>query len=193
MSTVLQWLGGGFYLLNKVFFSISERARSRGDLALWRTWRILAWSVYLVGLPPWIILFVGKHDWIAASVEASGTPAMLLGLVLAIHGKDASVPSWLKILANACIVLGFVFSLFDFHGLHTLSQWLETGLVAGFLVGTYELAHERSQGYLWYVLMHVSCAYLMWIQGFPWLVAQQVFSLLFIVDAFLTQRRRTTE
>lgn len=189
MQLVLQWLGGGLYLLNKVFLSFSERASKRGQAEHARRWRIAAWSVYLAGLPPWVIIFLTWRNWIAASVEASGAPAMLLGLVTAMRGESKTPPRWLDRLALVCVPLGFAYSLYDFGGLNTLNQWLEIGLVAGFLIGTYQLAKVRSSGYPWFVLMHLSCGWLMWIQGYPWLLLQQVLSLAFIVDAYLTQRR----
>ena len=113
---------------------------------------------------------------------------MLLGLVTALRGTTKSAPRWLDFLALACIPLGFGYSLYDFGGITVINQWLEIGLVLGFLVGTYLLAMERAAGYLWYVLMHVSCGWLMWIQGYPWLVLQQVFSLLFILYAYRLTR-----
>lgn len=189
MHLLLQVLGGGFYLLNKIFFSRSERARFAGDEAARRRWRIRSWAVYLVGLPPWVIIFVGERNWIAASVEASGAPAMLLGLVTAVLGKQKDVPPWLNRLARVCIAAGFAVSLWDLGGFGTFTQWLETALVAGFLVGTYLLAKERAAGYLWYVLMHVSCAWLMWIERYPMLFGMQILSLGFILDAFLVERR----
>ena len=190
MYLALQWLAGGFYLLNKVFLSFSERSRKNGNEGLARRWRIASWTIYLAGLPPWIVLFVSWRNWIAASVEASGAPAMLLGLVLAVRGSQSKPPRWLDGLAFVCVPFGFAYSLHDFHGLKTLTQWLEIGLVVGFLMGTYQLAKQRPSGYLWYVLMHISCGYLMWVQHSPWLLLQQVVSLAFIADAYVTQRRQ---
>lgn len=129
------------------------------------------------------------RNWIAAGVEASGAPSMLLGLVTALRGDPKKAPRWLDRLAFTCIPFGFAYSLYDFGGLNTLRQWLEIGLVVGFLVGTYQLAKERPSGYLWFVLMHISCGALMYIQGYLWLVLQQVISLGFIADAWLTQRK----
>ena len=117
---------------------------------------------------------------------------MLLGLVTALRGTTKNTPRRLDLLAIVCIPLGFAYSLYDFGGLNTINQWLEIGLVVGFLVGTYLLAKERASGYLWYVLMHVTCGWLMWIQGYPWLFLQQVASLGFIVYAYVvTQIRKT--
>lgn len=191
MHVLLQLLGGGLYLLNKVFLAVSERSRRSGQNDTARTWRIAAWSVYILGLPPWVIIFIQERNWIAASVEASGLPSMILGLLIAYRGIDAQPPRWLDRLALICIPLGFLYSLWDFGGFDTLKQWLETILVAGYLIGTYLLAKERGNGYLWYILMHLACGYLMWYQGYPWLAAQQAVSLLFIVDAYATQRRKS--
>lgn len=186
MHQVLQVLGGGFYLLNKIFLWLAERKKRRGEQAGARKWRIASWAVYLVGLPPWVIIFVSWRNWIAASVEASGAPAMLLGLVIALRGTAEDPPQWLDRIALVCIPLGFAYSLYDFGGLNTFNQWLEIGLVVGYLVGTYQLAKERATGYLWYVLMHVTCGWLMWIQGYPWLFLQQLISFVFIADAYRT-------
>lgn len=93
MPLLLQAIGGSCYLLNKVFFSLSERAQSYQQTSIARRWRIASWTIYIAGLLPWVILFVSRHDWIAASVEGAGAPAMVLGLVRAIRGKDS--PRWL--------------------------------------------------------------------------------------------------
>ena len=191
MDIFLQVWGGVGYLLNKIFLWFSEHARNGGKNASARKWRIASWAVYLFGLPPWVIIFVMWRNWIAASVETSGAPAMLLGLVLALRGTTSNPPRWLDRLALVCIPLGFGYSLYDFGGITTINQWLEIGLVLGFLVGTYLLAKERASGYLWYVLMHITCGWLMWIQGYPWLFLQQLVSLVFIVDAWrATQKRK---
>lgn len=189
LSLLLQMLGGGFYLLNKIFLSRWERSKRRKHLERARKWRIAAWAIYLLGLPPWILIFAVERNWIAASVEASGAPAMALGLVRALRRKDKPVPAWLEWLALVCVPLGFMYSFHDFGGFDSLEQWLETVLVAGFLIGTYLLAKERPNGYLWYVLMHVACGVLMWHEDYPWLALQQAASLGFIADAYLTQRR----
>lgn len=115
---------------------------------------------------------------------------MFLGLVIAWHGTAKKAPRWLDRLALICILAGLSYSLYDFGGLNTANQWLEIGLVAGFLVGTYLLAKEKANGYLCYILMHVCCGWLMQIQGYPWLFLQQLVSLAFIVDAYLVAQKR---
>lgn len=189
MGTVLQLIAGIFYLLNKIFLNFSEKSNEKTA----QRWRIAAWIVYLVGLPAWVIIFIIRHNWIAASVEASGVPAMVLGLVMAIKGTTKDAPRWLDNLAIFCIPLGFGFSIYDFGGITTLNQVLEITMVVGFLVGTYLLAKKKPGGYLWYVLMNISCAYLMRIQGYPWLFLQQCISLFFVGNAYITtQRNRRT-
>lgn len=189
MHALLQWIGGAGYLLNKIFLSFSERSRKKGDARMYQKWRVLSWSVYFVGLPAWVLIFIGERNWIAAGVEASGAPSIILGLITALRGDPKKTPRWLNRLALVFIPLGFAWSIHDFGGLTTITQWLETALVIGFLVGTYLLAKERASGYLWYVLMHVTCAWLMVIEGYPWLFWQQVVSLAFIIDAYRVQRK----
>jgi len=97
---------------------------------------------------------------------------------------------WLERLALICIPIGFAYSLYDFGGFNTLNQWLEIVLVAGFQVGTYLLAKERAVGYLWYMMMNISCGWLMWREDYQWLFLQQMASLLLVTDAYLMQKKR---
>lgn len=179
------------YLLQKVFLWMAEVADDRNDEVIERRWRIAAWAVYMVGLPPWVIIFISERNWIAGLVEASGFPAMVLGLAIAIRGTKEKLPPWIFEITIASALCGFAASFWDFKGINTINQWLEIGLVLGYLVGTYQLALENAGGYLWYVLMHVSCGWLMWIQHSPWLCAQQVASLGFIVAAYRRTYHRT--
>lgn len=192
MTLLLQWLGGGFYLLNKVFLSCSEHTSKNETTA--RRWRIASWIVYLLGLPPWVIIFIGKHNWIAASVEACGGLTMALGLVMALQRSRQTVSTRLTqsldYIARIFIVIGFGISLYDFGGITTINQILEIALVTGFLLGTYQLAHKRYSGYLWYVLMHVSCAVLMKIEQNGLLYYMQLVSLIFIIDAYIIAKRK---
>ncbi|MBI2985093.1 MAG: hypothetical protein HYY50_05750 [Candidatus Kerfeldbacteria bacterium] len=191
MLQLLQLLGGGLYLLNKIFLSVSERIRHRGRQTKARRWRVASWIVYLAGLGPIVAMFILKRNWIAASVEASGAPSMILGLVTALRtGEIKRAPRWLDVLALIFIVLGFTISIREFGGLTLLTQWLEVGLVTGFLIGTYQLAKEHKTGYLWFVLMHVSCGWLMWVEDLRLMFWQQVVSLGFIADAYMTTQRK---
>jgi len=187
MSLIIQLIGGTFYLLNKIFLSVTERKESVEPEN--KTWRVWAWIVYLVGLPAWIILFIREHNWIAAALETGGAPSMVLGLTIAIRGQG-KVPKWLDIVALIAIILGLGYSYYDFHGIKTLNQWLELGIVTGFLIGTYQLAHERLSGYLWYLFMCSCCCILMYREKYLWLVAQQIVSIGFIFDAYFMRRKR---
>ncbi len=125
----------------------------------------------------------------ALSVEAGGSTAMVLGIVVATRGLERT-PRWLDHIALASAVIGIFYSLYDFGGITTLSQMLEIGTVSGFLIGTYLLAKERPVGYLWYMIMNIATGCLMFIQDYPVMAAQQVLSLGFIADAYLTHRRK---
>lgn len=186
-------IGGGLYLLHKVFLWEKERAQGYKNKALARRWRIAAWAVYIVGLPFWLYYFHAQRNWIAGFVEVSGLPAMVLGLVIAIRGTDEKAPTWLYWLSVICAIAGFGASLYDFKGLTTLKQWLELGLVLGYLVGTYLLALDRINGYLWYMVMHFFCAYLTLIQGSMLLSVMQWVSFFFVKRSYKRARRSQAE
>jgi hypothetical protein len=114
---------------------------------------------------------------------------MILGLVNALRGIERT-PKWLDRLALVCAVVGIAYSLYDFGGVTTLNQVLELGVISGVLTGTYLLAKQRPAGYLWYMLMNGSTAALMGIQGYPWLVLQQVISFGFVTYAWYVQWRK---
>ncbi|MDO8469912.1 MAG: hypothetical protein Q7S84_02770 [bacterium] len=187
MSLFLQFWGGIFYLLNKIFFSLMER--KDGFPREEKVWRVWSWVVYIIGLPAWFIIFVIERNWIAASLELGGLPSMILGLSIALSGDVRKSPRWLNVVAVICLILGTAYSLYDFGGFTTLNQGLEVALIVGYLFGTYLLAKKRASGYLWFMVMNVACGWLMLIQHYPWLALQQAVSLAFIVDAFVIERR----
>ncbi len=186
MDITLQIWGGVCYLLNKVFLS---RAEGSVDNKKWSTW---GWSLYLIGLPAWVIILADKHDWMAASIEAGGVPAMAFGLVAALKGLE-QVPRLLKrvagIFAYGLLVLGVVYSLYDYNGITSLSQCFEIGSMTGFLMGTYLLAKKRPAGWLWFMLMNACMGTLMAIQGKPILATQQAVSLCFVIHGFIRSWR----
>lgn len=186
MLVFLQIWGGLFFLLNKVFLSFAERTEKKQDEQKSR-WRIWSWIVFLIGIPAWIIIFVREHNWIAAALEAGGIPSMILGLLIAIR-KTSKQPQWLHHLALGCIILGLGYSLYDFGGITTWNQVAELFMTTGFLIGTYQLARKKLSGYLWYMLMHIACIAIMILQNYPWLIAQQVISIGFIIDAYRTKK-----
>ena len=185
----LQIWGGACYLSNKICFSRAERSQTD---EMKRAWRIRSWAVYLAGVPAWVIVFVGEQNWIAASIEAGGTPSMAAGLVMAARGKGDS-PKWLDRLAQVCIVFGIGISVSDNGGFTLATQYLELGVTAGFLLGTYFMAKQKSSGYLWLMLGNVSCAALMGLQGYYLLMVQQTVSLVFVTDGYRTQKRNCSE
>ncbi|MBG0791382.1 MAG: hypothetical protein H0S80_12895 [Desulfovibrionaceae bacterium] len=189
METLLQIWGGACYLLNKICFSRAERS---ADRVANRTWRLWSWGVFLAGLPAWVTVFVMEHNWIAAAVESGGVPAMLIGYIIALRGHGRE-PRWLDWLARFSVVGGLGASLYEFGGITTLNQILELCIAAGFLMGTYLMAKDSIRGYHWLMLGNVSCAALMGIQEYWILAAQQLASLIFVVDACRTRRRTTDE
>ena len=183
MDLVLQLWGGGLYLLNKVFFALAEGKAE----ATKRKLRIIGWTVYLLGVPAWVIILISKHDWIAASIEAGGVPAMLFGLLNAY--KNTNSPNKvLDLIASlftyAALVFGVSYSLYDYGGITSVSQLLEMGVMIGFLLGSYLLAKKNSYGWLFFMLMNVSMASLMLIQHKPLLSIQQLASLCFVIYGF---------
>ena len=189
MILLLQIWGGLAYLLNKVCFSRAERSLSAETN---RTWRIRSWVAYLAGLPAWVAVFVMEHNWIVAAVESSGAPAMIIGLMISWRGSG-SEPKRLDHFARFIIALGLAASIYEFGGIKTPNQCLELGVSAGFLFGTYLLAKDKVQGYLWIMLGNVSCFLLMLSQGYYILMIQQSVSLIFTVDACANRSRRRVE
>lgn len=185
MDIVLQIWGGSCYLLNKVCFSRAERSLTHSRN---RTWRLWSWGVYLAGLPAWVIVLVAERNWIAATVESGGAPAMTIGFIIALRGHGRE-PKWLDFLARYSVVLGLCMSLYDFGGITTINQVLELCIAAGFLMGTYLMAKDRIHGYFWLMLGNVSCSALMGIQHYTILMAQQLVSLLFVIDAYRIRRK----
>ena len=185
-DTLLQVWGGLGYLLNKVCFSQAERSRKRRDR---RIWLIRSWIVYLAGLPAWVSVFISERNWIAAGVESGGAPAMVGGLIIASRGHGTA-PKWLDSLSKAGVFIGLTLSVYEFGGLTTTNQFIELGIAAGFLIGTYLMAKYNVQGYIWLMIGNVSCASLMGLEGFYILMIQQLVSLIFVTDAFIYRRKR---
>ena len=185
----LQITGGLCYFSNKLFFAAAERTE---DSISRQKWRTAAWIVYLLGVSPWVAIFLAEHDWIAAAIESSGIPAMLMGLVHVRRRKDhSSLSRRLDILSRIMITAGLAVSLYDFGGITTLNQLIELGIAAGFLFGTYFLAKSSSAGYLWLLVGNVSAALLMMRQGYYILMGQQLLSMLPVAYALISHRKRT--
>jgi len=194
MDLVLQLWGGFFYLTNKICFSLAEGKAEKTQREL----RLAGWLIYILGVPAWVIILIMKHNWIAASIEAGGIPAMLLGL-LNVYKNGAGTNKVFDIVASfstyAFMVFGVSYSLYDYGGLNSISQVLEIGVMVGFLLGSYFLAKNKNSGWLFFMLMNGSMGTLMILQGKPILAFQQALSLCFVVYGFLcaTNTRRIQE
>lgn len=182
---LLQVWGGFCYLVNKVLFSKSERnldKERKRKLLIW------AWIIYLLGLPAWIVVFISENNWIAAAVEFGGAPAMMVGLVNAKRGfRNQS--KYLDNFARGFVVLGIMISIYKLGGFGRLSQFLEIGISLGFLMGTYQMAKNKTSGYLWLMLGNISCAVLMMVTNFYILMIQQLVSLVFVLDAYFVRKK----
>ena len=182
---MIQFWAAGFYLLNKFFFAASERASTHTQQ---QKWRRLAWVSYLAGLPAWVTIFIFEHNWIAAAVESSGVPAMILGLAASFRTESQpQKPTFLDTLSKWMVGVGLLISIYDFGGLTTFNQLLELGIVAGFLMGTYLMAKSEPKGYVWLMAGNVSAAMLMMRQGYYLLMVQQALSLILVADALRVQ------
>lgn len=191
MVLVLQIWGGLFYLLNKIFLACAERTEAKDTMGKSR-WRIWSWIIYLLGVPPWVIILAQGRKWIAAGLEAGGVPEMILGLVIAIKGIDQE-PKWMKYIIFVFIVEGIAYSIYDWGGITTLAQCYELAMIAGFLIGTYKIARLEVSGYLWFILMHLACIGLLYEtgkQGHQWLIATQGLSIPFVWYSYFTKKAK---
>lgn len=187
LNLILQIVGGGCYLLNKILFAFAEGRTHR----IKRLFRLCGWVLYISGVPAWVVILSGKHNWIAASIEAGGIPAMLFGLYTVYTDRQRPSRRFDRIAAiftYASVVLGIGYSLYDFGGITAVSQLLEMGVTLGFLLGSYLMAKNNS-GWLYFMLMNGSMATLMHLQNKPLLAGQQLLSLCFVVYGYIMSRR----
>lgn len=188
LTLFLQITGGLCYFSNKVFFATAERASSDQYKQRWRT---AAWIVYLLGVTPWVTIFITERNWIAAAVESGGVPAMLMGLINVIRKEQNSTLSrLLDIIAKVMIVAGLGISLYDFGGITTVNQIIELGIAAGFLFGTYFMAKLSSAGYIWLLVGNTTAALLMMRQEYYILMAQQLLSMIPVSDALRSHYKK---
>ena len=184
MDLILQIWGGSFYLINKICFAFAEgKERNRK-----RQLRIIGWVIYILGVPAWVIILIIKHDWIAASIEVGGVPAMLFGL-FNVYKNSEKPNRFFDIVASfftyAFIIFGTSYSIYDYRGITSLSQLLEIGVMIGFLLGSYLLAKNKTYGWLFFMLMNGSMGTLMLIQNKPILTIQQAVSFCFVIYGFI--------
>lgn len=180
MDMFLQLWGGAFYLINKMLFSIAETQHS---MVRRKQLKVLGWMIYILGVPPWVIILVSNDNWIAASIEAGGLPAMMFGSYRvmseqASHRFYDQLTSWIT---YCFVALGVGYSFYRYGGIISLTQCLELGVMIGFLVGGYLLAKEQLYGWLCFALMNMSMGALMFIQAKPILGVQQGVSLGFVI------------
>ncbi|MHB9291577.1 hypothetical protein Holit_00655 [Hollandina sp. SP2] len=187
MDVFLQIWGGAGYLLAKLFLSHAEGLKDD------RTWRLMGWSVYLIGLPAWVVLLASKQNWIASAIEVGGAPALISGLVMAWKRLD-QLPRWIdgcvKGVTYLMIIFGMAYSVYYFKGIMTLSQILEIGVTFGFLLGTYLLAKRNPWGWLLFAEMLICMALLMYRQGTLILCVQQILSLVIAINGFIRGIRK---
>ncbi len=183
MDLMLQVWGGVSYLTNKILFALSEGK----DEQIKRQLKIIGWAIYILGVPAWVIILIGKQNWIAASIEAGGIPAMLLGLYNTIHNNQRLLPRFNRVVSfctYGSLVFGLSLSVWAHGGINSLSQLLEMGVMLGFLLGSYLMAKGNNNGWLFFMLMNLSMAALMLLQGKSILMAQQLLSLCFVIYGF---------
>lgn len=183
MNISLQIWAAASYLSNKILFAFAENKPEASK----RTMKIWGWVVFIIGVPAWVIILISKNDWIAASMEAGGLPAMFLGLYNTVyHDKPAHkiYDRLVSIFTILALIVGIFFSLRHYGGLHSLSQFFEIGVVAGFLIGSYLMAKNSINGWLFFMLMNASAASLMLLHGTWLLMVQQLVSLGFVIYGF---------
>ena len=189
MEVLLQIWGGSFYLINKICFSVSEGK----DTEAGRRVRGLGWSVYILGVPAWVMLLIGNQNYIAASVEAGGLPAMFLGLYITCHRgvkPRKVVYNIVTFLTYLALTVGVINSLYFHGGLNSISQIFEIGVTFGFLLSGYYIANQNPAGWLFFMLGNVSMAALMYIEDATILMLQQLISLLFVIYGYKKSSRR---
>lgn len=184
----MQIWGGAAYLVNKILFALGEGKKE----GVKRKYKLYGWAIYILGVPAWVIILLSEQNWIAASIEAGGVPAMFLGLYT-VYKSSQSVNLLLDKIASfftyGSIVLGLGYSLVDYGGLTSYSQLLEIGVMVGFLLGSYLLAKNDRKGWLFFMLMNGSMATLMLTQDKPLLAVQQLVSLSFVIYGYRVSRK----
>lgn len=189
MDIFLQSWGGLFYLSNKIFFALAEASGHQRKRHL----KLIGWTVYLLGVPAWVIILLSKHDWIAASLELGAIPSMLLGWYCVYRQLIKPPRLFDRFAATSTyffLLLGLGYSLFDFGGIRSLSQLLELAAAGGFLIGSYQLAGNRLSGWLFFIVMNASMGALMLLHGKHILAIQQCVSLCFVIAGFTVALRK---
>ncbi len=138
------------------------------------------------------MILIAERNWIAASIEIGGLPAMFFGLSNVYQRVKVPSPTFDRVTATepyASLALGLGYSLWDRSGITSLSQLLECGVMVGFLMGSYLLAKQNVKRWIFFMLMNVSMAILMLIQHKPISGFQQLASLGFVIYGFIVASR----
>ena len=175
----LQFWGGIFYLIAKIFLSKAEGSPNT-------KLRTYGWTAYIAGVPAWIIILASTQNWIALAIEAGGVPSMILGLM---DRKPIWMQKIAKVFVFCLVTIGISYSLYDFGGITAFSQILELGVTVGFLIGAYLLAKKDSNGWIWFILMNISMGTLMAMQE-KWIFALlQGISIYFATYGFIRSKK----
>jgi hypothetical protein len=186
MEILLQLWGGLFYLFAKIFLAHAEGEKNS-------KWRKYDWIIYLLGIPPWVIVLALNHNWIAMAIEAGGAPAIILGIIVAVRQLEHApylLEKGTQIFTWVLIIFGTIYSIYDFGGINTFSQILELGVTVGFLLGTYLLAKKDGQGWFCFIIMNASMGTLMAIQEKWIFTLLQVVSICFVIYGFIKSKRQ---
>jgi hypothetical protein len=182
METFLQFWGGIGYFLAKILLVRAEFLEKDRNL------RLIGWFLYLLGLPAWVILLVSKQNWIAASIETAGVPAIILGIVITWkqNNNPNKIIDWsIRIFTCVMIIFGVSYSVYTFNGIRTFSQILEIIIIFGYLVSNYLLAKRNPFACLMFMVGLISMSILMYIQDKPILTIQQLISLIPAIIGFI--------
>lgn len=187
MGTVLQIWGVLIALLGKLLLSLAEGRGTDMESKL----RFSGWLSYLISQPAWIIIYLSNRNYIATGIEIGIIPSMIIGLVTA--NKDSNMPGILssiyKIFLYSVPFLGVLYSFYDFGGFHSLTQWLEAGVLVSYFVGIHFLANKNPKGWLWFMINNSCLIALMAIQGIYIIMAHQIFSFFLNILGFLRSRK----
>jgi hypothetical protein len=187
MEIFLQIWGGAGYFLAKVLLVRAEFVAKNRNL------RLAGWFVYLLGVPAWVFLLAHEQDWIAASIETAGVPAILLGIVMT--WKQSAHPNkavdWsIRIFTGLMILFGVSCSVYTHKGISAFSQILEIIIIFGYLVSNYLLAKRNPYAWLMFMTGLISMSILMYIQDKPILCIQQLISLIPAVIGFIKNMKQ---
>jgi hypothetical protein len=178
----LQIWGGIGYLVAKILLAYAEGKNNNKKLL------IIGWFSYLIGIPAWVILLVGKNNWVVAAIDLGSVPSMVLGIIIAWKQNiqiNKIFDMLVKFFTFFMIMLGTFYSIYYFHGITTFSQILEILITFGFLLGSYLLAKRNPAGWLLFVLMCTCMGILMLIQDKTLLVFQQGVSLIVVIVGYI--------